>query len=69
MQLRTVNIGFPMSWQVRRLLIIPGAFNNHLPEFPNELHIINGVVEAIQITLQIIFIVNLKQKVRSFKCL
>ncbi len=46
--------------------IITGVFNGDVRDFdfPNELHVVNGVVEMIQITLQIIFIIDLKQKVR-----
>jgi hypothetical protein len=43
--------------------IITGSFNNHIVDFPNELHIVNGVISILQISLQITFIRNLKQKV------
>lgn len=43
--------------------IITGAFNAHFHNFPNGLHIVNGVTEAIQITLQIVFIYDLQHKV------
>ena len=43
--------------------IITGAFNHHVEEFPNELHIVNGTLDLIQIFLQLCFIASLKQKV------
>lgn len=43
--------------------IITGAFNAHFHNFPNGLHIVNGVTEAIQITLQIVFIYDLQHKI------
>ena len=43
--------------------IITGIFNHHADNFPNELHVLNGVVEATQMTLQIVFIMDLKTKV------
>jgi len=42
--------------------IITGAFNQHVDDFPNELHIINGVCDLTQVFLQICFIHSLKQK-------
>ena len=42
--------------------IITGAFNQHLEDFPNELHIVNGVCDLIQVILQLCFIQSLKQK-------
>ena len=45
--------------------IITGAFNSNVADFPDELHIINGVISILQISLQITFIENLKQKVRE----
>ena len=46
--------------------IITGAFNQHVDDFPNELHIINGVCDLTQVFLQICFIHSLKQKVRKY---
>lgn len=43
--------------------IITGAFNHNRENFPNELHVINGVCDLIQIIMQLCFIVSLKQKV------
>ena len=43
--------------------IITGAFNHHINDFPNELHIINGVCDLVQVVLQLCFIHSLKQKV------
>ena len=43
--------------------IITGAFNTNVMNFPDELHIVNGVVSIVQICLQIAFISNLKHKV------
>jgi hypothetical protein len=43
--------------------IITGSFNTHLQDFPNELHLINGVCDLVQVFLQICFIQSLKQKV------
>ncbi len=34
--------------------VITGAFNHHVEDFPNALHIVNGVAEAAQITLQVV---------------
>lgn len=45
--------------------VITGAFNHHVENFPNALHIVNGVVEAAQITMQIVFVIELKSKVGS----
>lgn len=42
--------------------IITGAFNHHINDFPNELHIINGVCDLVQVVLQLCFIHSLKQK-------
>ena len=42
--------------------IITGAFNHHVENFPNELHIINGVCDLVQVVLQLCFIQSLKQK-------
>ena len=44
--------------------IITGAFNHHINDFPNELHIINGVCDLVQVVLQLCFIHSLKQKVQ-----
>ena len=43
--------------------VVTGAFNHDVAGFPNGLHVINGVVEAAQITAQIVFILELKEKV------
>lgn len=43
--------------------IITGVFHTNIIEFPNELHVVNGCVSIIQITMQIAFIDNLKHKV------
>jgi len=43
--------------------IITGSFNAHIENFPNEVFILNGVLEILQIILQVIFIHNLKEKV------
>ena len=43
--------------------ILTGSFNSHLVNFPDELHVINGVISIAQISLQITFLNNLKQKV------
>jgi len=43
--------------------IITGSFNGHIEGFPNEVFVLNGVMEIIQCVLQIIFIHNLKEKV------
>ncbi len=43
--------------------IITGSFNTNLADFPDELHVVNGVISIIQISLQIAFIHNLKHKV------
>ena len=43
--------------------IITGAFNNNVENFPNELNIVSGSVAIVQISLQIAFIYNLKNKV------
>jgi len=43
--------------------IITGSFNGHIEGFPNEVFILNGVMEILQIILQVIFIHNLKEKV------
>eukprot|EP00095_Tigriopus_kingsejongensis_P008824 maker-scaffold280_size224562-snap-gene-0.12 protein:Tk08824 transcript:maker-scaffold280_size224562-snap-gene-0.12-mRNA-1 annotation:"conserved hypothetical protein" len=45
--------------------IITGAFNGHHHNFPNGLHILNGITEAIQISMQIVFIFDLKQKIMT----
>jgi len=42
--------------------MITGAFNHHIEDFPNELHIINGLCDLLQIILQLCFIQSLKQK-------
>ncbi len=47
--------------------VITGAFNDHVNDFPNELHLINGVVDLTQVFLQICFIQNLKNKVSKAK--
>ena len=47
--------------------IITGAFNQHVDDFTNELHIINGVCDLTQVFLQICFIHSLKQKVRKYE--
>ncbi len=41
--------------------VITGAFNRH-QDFPGGLHIANGVVEATQVTLQLVFLMELKDK-------
>lgn len=46
--------------------MITGAFNHHIQDFPNELHIINGLCDLLQIILQLCFIQSLKQKVTNF---
>ena len=46
--------------------MITGAFNHHIEDFPNELHIINGLCDLLQIILQLCFIQSLKQKVTNF---
>ena len=43
--------------------MITGAFNHNIEGFPNELHIINGLCDLLQIILQLCFIQSLKQKV------
>ena len=43
--------------------VITGSFAESKVDFPNELHIINGVVEISQVTLQIVFLETLKSKV------
>ena len=43
--------------------IITGVFNHDLADFPNELHVINGVCDLLQVILQLCFIHSLKQKV------
>lgn len=54
--------------------VITGACHDHemhdhesFQNFPSGLHVANGVVEAAQITLQIIFIVELKSKVNKLE--
>ena len=46
--------------------MITGAFNHNIEGFPNELHIINGLCDLLQIILQLCFIQSLKQKVRFY---
>lgn len=46
--------------------MITGAFNHNIEGFPNELHIINGLCDLLQIILQLCFIQSLKQKVYLF---
>ena len=43
--------------------VITGSFAESKVDFPSELHIINGVVEISQATLQIVFLETLKSKV------
>jgi len=43
--------------------IITGSFNAHIENFPNEVFVLNGVLEILQIILQVIFIHNLKERV------
>ena len=43
--------------------IITGAFSETKIDFPNEVHILNGVVEIVQVVMQIIFLNSLKQNV------
>ncbi len=43
--------------------MITGTFNHHVENFPNALHIVNGIVEAVQITMQIAFIIDLKRRI------
>jgi hypothetical protein len=62
MKLLRFSSVFAMTYMV--FTIITGSFNNHIVDFPNELHIVNGVISILQISLQITFIRNLKQKVR-----
>jgi hypothetical protein len=61
MKLLRFSSVFAMTYMV--FTIITGSFNNHIVDFPNELHIVNGVISILQISLQITFIRNLKQKV------
>ena len=42
--------------------IITGCFNAKIEGFPNELHVINGVFEMLQLFLQLCFISSLKLK-------
>ena len=42
--------------------IITGCFNAKIEGFPNELHVINGVFEMVQLFLQLCFISSLKLK-------
>ena len=43
--------------------IITGAFNRDVSDYPNELHVVNGVFDLTQVFLQLCFIHSLKQKV------
>lgn len=47
--------------------IITGVFNANVKNFPNRIHNINGIVATIQITLQIIFVFDLRRKVCANK--
>jgi len=43
--------------------IISGSFMQESPDFPYQVHIANGIVEILQVILQIIFLHNLNEKV------
>jgi len=62
-----LRFGSVFSFLYAIFTIITGSFSDHIEDkvdedFPQQLHTLNGLVEIIQIVLQIIFIHNLKAK-------
>ncbi len=55
MILRTIYYRFTAFFAFLYLsfTVITGSFNHHVEGFPNALHVVNGVAEAVQITLQV----------------
>jgi len=58
-----LRFGSVFTFLYSTFTIITGSFNGHIEGFPNEVFILNGVMEILQIILQVIFIHNLKEKV------
>ena len=59
------RFGSVFTFLYSTFVIITGSFNGHIEGFPNEVFILNGILEIMQAILQVIFIHNLKEKVTS----
>jgi len=62
-----LRFGSVFSFLYAIFTIITGSFSDHIEgqvnsDFPQQLHVLNGIMEILQIVLQIIFIHNLKEK-------
>jgi len=58
-----LRFGSVFTFLYSTFVIITGSFNGHIEGFPNEVFILNGILEIMQAILQVIFIHNLKEKV------